>query len=310
VNEALGLARWPNRPATLADTDAIFRLVADCEHDLDGQVEVDLDDIVADLSRPALDLGLDTVVVPDPDQPDGRLAGYAVVYKAHRAEVDVHPSRRGHGLGQALLAWTEARAAAIGSDRISQTVTDNNHGAAALFLAHGYRAKDTAWILEIAMDTPPVPPAAPEGITVRTFRPGLDDQAVYQVVEAAFSEWPDRSPVTFEEWRQLVAGRDTFAPALSPIALAGDRVVGVVLSLDYGDANEGYVHQVAVDRAYRGRGIARTLLRHAFAGFYRAGRRSCCLSTNSYTGALTLYQRVGMRIRRSYTRYEKGLAVR
>jgi mycothiol synthase len=65
------------------------------------------------------------------------------------------------------------------------------------------------------------------------------------------------------------------------------------------------VHQLAVHRDHRHRGIARVLLRYAFREFHRKGRRACVLSTNSCTGARSLYERVGMRVRRSYTHYEK-----
>src|SRR5438093_1202652 len=56
---------FTTRPATVGDAAAIYGLVAACERDLDGRAEVDLDDIVADLGRPALDLARDTLVVHD-----------------------------------------------------------------------------------------------------------------------------------------------------------------------------------------------------------------------------------------------------
>jgi mycothiol synthase len=70
---------------------------------------------------------------------------------------------------------------------------------------------------------------------------------------------------------------------------------------------EGYVERVAVRRDARNRGIARLLLRHAFRSFYRQGRRACTLWTHSETGALSLYERVGMTVRRSSTVYGKRL---
>jgi ribosomal protein S18 acetylase RimI-like enzyme len=292
------------RPATAADADAIYRLIAACERDLDGVAEVEPEDIVADLARPALDLARDTVLVRDPA---GGLVGWAHVFKARRAEADVHPGARGRGIGAELLAWTEARAAEQGGTRVGQTVTDHNKAAAALFESSGYRPTDTAWILEIAMDEEPEAPDPPTGISIRPYAPGRDDAAAYRLIEDAFNEWPDRLPSTFEEWHGLMVGRETFLPELSPLAFDRDRLVGAVLALSTEDPRESYIHQVATHRDYRHRGIARTLLRHAFRGFYRAGSRSCTLSTNSYTGALSLYERVGMRIRRSYMHYEKAL---
>lgn len=52
------------------------------------------------------------------------------------------------------------------------------------------------------------------------------------------------------------------------------------------------------------------LLRHAFRDFYRQGRRTCTLWTHSETGALSLYERVGMTVRCSSTVYSKALTAR
>jgi mycothiol synthase len=293
------------RPATARDADDIYRLIAACELDLDGRVEIEFDDVVAALARPALDLARDTVLLHDPT---GDLVGWAEVFKGRMAEADVRPDRRGRGIGAELLAWTEARALAQGGTRLVQTVTDNNAPAAELFARAGYGRADTAWILEIVMASQPPPPGPPDGVRIRTYQMGPDGPAAYQLIEDAFNEWPDRIPATFEEWSGLMVEREAFRPELSPLAFDGDRLVGAALAMSTDDPGEGYIHQVATHRAYRRRGIAAALLRHTFGGFYRTGRRTCSLSTNSYTGALALYQRVGMRIRRAYTSYERTLA--
>jgi ribosomal protein S18 acetylase RimI-like enzyme len=91
------------------------------------------------------------------------------------------------------------------------------------------------------------------------------------------------------------------------VAFERDQLVGAVLSLDVPDADEGYVERVAVRRDHRNRGIARVLLRQAFRDFYQQGRRTCTLWTHSDTGALSLYERVGMTTRHSSTVYRKAL---
>ena len=292
------------RAAGPADAEAIYRLIAACELDLDGSVEVDLDDVVGDLARPGRGVDWDTVLVHDPA---GELVGWAQVWQVSRGEADVRPDRRGEGLGSWLLDWTERRARELGATEVSQTVTDHNTAAAALFQARGYAPRDTAWILEIPLPDPPVVPEPPAGITIRTYRPGHDDRAAHRLIDDAFCEWPGREPFPFDSWVASTIGRARFAPQLSPLAFDGDRLVGALLALDYPDSHEGFVHQVAVHRDYRHRGIARALLLRTFAGFHHTGRRACTLSTNSYTGALSLYERVGMRIRQSYTRYARTL---
>jgi ribosomal protein S18 acetylase RimI-like enzyme len=83
------------------------------------------------------------------------------------------------------------------------------------------------------------------------------------------------------------------------------RIVGVAYCL--GHAPDGYVQSLAVDRAFRGRGVATALLYQAFATFWSRGKPTVALSTDSRTDALGLYERVGMHVIRTYTRYSKDL---
>jgi mycothiol synthase len=305
VTAPLPEAGLTTRPARADDAGPIYRLIADCERDLDGVAEIDLDDVVTDLARPGLDPDRDTVLV---HAPGGELVGWAQVNGGRRrAEADVRPGHRGRGIGTWLLGWTERRARETGADRVGQTITDNNTAAARMFTARGYRPKDTAWILEIPLDPGRAVPDPPAGITIRAYQPGMDDRAAHAVIDEAFCEWPDRKPCPFDEWAALVVARETFAPELSALAFDGGRLVGAVLALDYRNEDEGYIHQVATHRDYRHRGIARALLHTSFARFAGTGHKACTLSTNSYTGALSLYEKVGMRVRRSYTHYALSL---
>lgn len=147
-------AGYQSRPATTADVRAIHRLVTACELELDGRAETDLDTIAADLGRPGLAPELDTLLVYDPV---GELVARAWVNR--RSEVDVHPGHRGRGLGSSLLAWVEARARQVGTERLVQTASDGDRRAGALLRSRGYQALAAAWLLEIAM---PAEPAVPE----------------------------------------------------------------------------------------------------------------------------------------------------
>jgi len=73
----------------------------------------------------------------------------------------------------------------------------------------------------------------------------------------------------------------------------------MVLGNDQFVADEGcgYIARVAVVEAARGRGLAKLLLRQAFAADAAKGRRGTILhvDTNNPTPALGLYERVGMR---------------
>ncbi|MGM0348703.1 GNAT family N-acetyltransferase [Streptomyces sp. Adlamb9] len=300
---------WPAgyrvRPATTADTDAVHRLVGAGERALHGLATTDADRIAADLGMAGDAAACDTVLVTGPA---GDPAAWGWV-RGRRATAHVHPGHRGRGLGTALLAWSEARARELGGDRLAQTISDSDLAAAALLRSAGYVRVVTEWLLEMPLPGEPVVPEPPAGITVRAFRAG-DEEAAYRLTEDAFDEWQQRRK-PYAEWARLTVGRTTFAPSASPLAFEGDRLVGAVLSLDTGDLDggEGYVERVAVRRDQRNRGIARLLLREAFRAFYLQGKRSCVLWTHSDTGALALYERIGMTVRRSSTVYGKALVV-
>ena len=161
----------------------------------------------------------------------------------------------------------------------------------------------TQWQLEIDVTTRSNA-APPPGISLRPFRSG-DEQATFQLTEDAFMQWQARRR-SYAEWSRLTIGRETFAPGLSPLAFDGSRLVGAVLSLDR-PGGQGHIVRVAVERAYRRRGIAQALLRQAFGDFARAGKRSCGLVTHSGTGARGVYEKVGMRVTHSATHVRRKL---
>ena len=291
------------RAATLADAPAIHDLVSAAELDHNGRAEEGLDGVVADLRRPAIDLTRDTRVIHNAG---GELAGWGWVHLGRRARVDVHPRHRGAGLGTELLAWVHDRSRQLGSVRVGQNVSDADRPAAELLRAHGYAGKATNWLLEIDLADEPVLPALPAGLSIRPFAPG-DETVVHQVVQDAFDEWQQRRH-PYDEWARRTIERDTFVPALSPLAIRDGTVVGALVSLLVPGRPWGYVDELAVRADSRHQGIARILLRHAFQGFYRYGRRTASLWTHTDTGALSLYERVGLTVRRSATHYSVDLS--
>ena len=70
------------------------------------------------------------------------------------------------------------------------------------------------------------------------------------------------------------------------------EVVGVTQVFLAGD--EGYVNKLATRRDQRGRGIAQAMLVEAFTVAREHGATGSALDTDSRTGALGLYEKVGM----------------
>jgi GNAT superfamily N-acetyltransferase len=121
------------------------------------------------------------------------------------------------------------------------------------------------------------------------------------MIDDAFLEWSDREPETVEEWASTTIRREGFEPWLLPVVVdAEDRIVGAAYLIN-SDAEEGWVQQLAVHRDHRSRGLGGALLAGSFRRFHERGRRACGVNTDSRTGALGLYEHVGMSVRRTYT---------
>ncbi|HEX6331372.1 MAG TPA: GNAT family N-acetyltransferase [Actinomycetota bacterium] len=289
------------RAPAMEDLDAVTEVAAAGELAVDGVVDIAADDIRGHWQRPSFNLSSDAVLVLRGDRP----VAYAEV-AGGRAWVHVHPDVQGRGLGTALLTWTEGRARELGAEKVGQTKSDNDDAAIELLTANGYRVRWTTWMFQYRLDDQPPAPTLPEGITLRAFELGRDDRAVYELIDVAFSDWPDRDPsMPFEDWAASYLYREDLDPELTLLLEDGSELVGVSHCRVYGD--EGWVEQIAVKRSHRGRGLGGALLRASFRRFFDRGLRRAGLSTESRTGARGVYEHVGMQVTRSFKRYSKDL---
>ncbi len=300
VSAALEVS-WPTRPLCVEDAGSVCALVRTCEEADAGEAMLDLADIEAHWRQPSLELATQSIGV----FADGELIACSEVAPGRRAETYVHPRHRGRGIGTALMHWTWETAAACGGTLVGQSVPEPSTSAA-LLRNHGYRPLWTSWVLELPSEAVVPAPRLPARVQLRPHRPGLDERAAYQVVEDAFNEWPDRDPTRFEDWAATVLNRPGFEPWHLLLAVANARdVVGVAsLMLSGGSV---FVAQLAVRRDWRGLGLGRALLQQAFESGRHHGARRAELSTDSRTGALDLYLRVGMRVTHTFVHPAKTL---
>jgi GNAT superfamily N-acetyltransferase len=281
------------RPITTDDLDAVVELVNECERHDTGEVMLERADLIADSRADGFDLERDWVCVRD----GGRLVGRGLFVHGRSVWNDVRPSDRGRGIGTWLCRWSEERAREVGAARLGQTIDDRRADALELLRRAGYVPRRTGWILRREHPGRPDAPAVPEGIEIRPVRPGEEDAAL-AVFERAFSEWEDRRANALATWRAMVTEREGFTPDDLVLAVAGERIVGGAFLLD---ADEIWVDKLAVAREERRRGIARALLQTAFVRSFDRGHRWTTVATDSDTGALSLYERVGMTVHRSFT---------
>jgi mycothiol synthase len=276
------------RPLTGDDAGAVFEVMAAQElHDL-GDVEIEEADIVGDWQRPSFDVAASTMGIFD----GARLVGYAEVGGEGRGDAAVHPQYRGRGIGTALAAWTRELARERGLPVFGMPVPQGSP-ADLLLESLGYFVRWTSWMLELPEGTQIQAQPLPEGYSIRTADSDADHRAAWTVIEDAFLEWAERDRVPFEDFCATTLRRPGFEPWNLRIVVDGDGdAVGACFLTLGGDT--GYVPKLAVRRDRRGLGLARALLVDAFANARDHGATRCELDTDSRTGALGLYERVGM----------------
>lgn len=287
------------RGARLEDADGVIAMLHAVESITLGAPLSTKVELVADWQRPSVALDRDVIVLEDAD---GRIVGSAEQFNG-RAFADVHPDRWGEGIGSSLATWTEAHARAAGLARVGQTIPTSDGAAPAqrMLAARGYVPAWETWILKRPLDDHLPTPTFPSGVTVRSLVRPDDDRAVHGVIDTAFSDWPDRDPaMTFEDWRASALERDQADRDLLLVAERDGRMVGAALCEV--EDGEGWVDSLAVDRDERRQGLGAALLHEAFHRFRDRGVRVAALSTDSRTGARSLYERVGMQVTESFVR--------
>ncbi|MEO7752368.1 MAG: GNAT family N-acetyltransferase [Terracoccus sp.] len=286
----LGLTGFAVRPLAPADAHAVYTLMAEVELHEVGEVIIEEADIVADWQRPSFDLATQSIGVFDVD----RLVGYAEVDGGRRADAAVALDHQGRGIGTALALWTQRVSRRDGRGLVGMPVPAGSTGER-LLESLGYEIHWTSWVLEMPGGATIGQQPVPEGYVVREAEGETDQRAAHDVVEDAFLEWSDRERETFEDFAAGTLDRPGFeAWNLRLMVDPEGAVVGVSVVL-LGDGC-AYVDRLAVRRDRRGLGLARALLVDSFAVARDHGATRSELSTDSRTGALGLYEKVGMEV--------------
>ncbi|WP_246861490.1 GNAT family N-acetyltransferase [Nocardioides sp. SYSU D00065] len=281
-----GLTTRPLRPS---DARAVHRLIAAQELADIGEVVIEEADIVSDWAKPSHDLGSRSIAVLDRDT----LVAYAELMGADRADAAVLPSHRGRGIGTWLAHWLQDLGRRVGSSAIGMPVPQGSPGDR-LLEGLGFRVRWTSWVLKLPEGATIPERELPPGYVVRAAAPE-ELRAAHDVLEDAFLEWSERAREPFADFEAATSGRPGFEPWNLRVVLdPRGVVVGVSLVLVSEDGTTGYVDRLAVRRDQRHRGLAQALLVDSFAQARAHGTSTSELSTDSRTGALALYERVGM----------------
>ncbi len=292
------------RPPTLDDAEAIVKLLIICENTIE-YIDYSVKALLASWQTSEFNIETDAwVIVTNAEE----IVGYAFV-QGHHAPISIiceDPAYNGQGLWFCLLQKVEARVYPFlltnqpsTEITLSIALNDAHKIARQTVEQEGYKLVHTAWRMEIKLDHMPEKLSLPYGITIRPFIRGQDEHPVHEMTQNAF-----QLNEPFEEWEAKFAD-DTFDSSLWFIAVADGNIVGGALC--YNEIDGGWVWSIAVQNAWRHKGIGMALLQHAFAEFYKRGKREVGLGVNAEnsTGATRLYHRAGMHVAQKYYTYHK-----
>jgi GNAT superfamily N-acetyltransferase len=255
-----------------------------------GAVEIEEADIVGDWQRPSFDLATSALGVFDGD----RLVAYGEVSDPWRGDAAVHPDHRGRGIGTALAGWLVETARARGSTVFGMPNPEGSPGDR-LLESLGWFVRWRSWVLWLPEGREVAAQPLPPGYSIRSAETPADQRAAHEVVEDAFLEWAERERTAFEDFAATTVRRPGFEPwHLRLVVDPAGEAVGACFLVMGPDC--GFVDSLAVRRDRRGLGLARALLADAFANARAHGAARSELSTDSRTGALGLYERVGMEV--------------
>jgi mycothiol synthase len=301
--------RPPRREDAAAIATALNEFNRAFGFDLDSPEEV-----AVWLEFPSFDLERDVRVAVV----DGEIVGYSEAFAppgdGNFVFADVRAGPAHQDAGEALLDFVEehARELAAPGGKIRIWTAEKAEEWRKVLEARGYDLHRYSLRMLAELEDEPPEPEWPRGISVRTLRGEEDELPAYELEQETFADQgDDHVPESFEDWRHWMR-RDPFDPGLWFLAFAGDELVGISLCRGEwaGDPELGWVSILGVRRAWRRKGLGSALLRHSFRELRARGRKQVGLGVraNNATGAVRVYERVGMRVVSRHLWYEREAA--
>jgi len=199
----------------------------------------------------------------------GALVGYAHLdvtdaVDGSSAELAVHPSARGHGVGRALVTRLLEESP---DGRLRLWAHGQSPASQALATSMGFARSRVLWQMRRSLADPLPAARLPDGVEVRTFEVGADEQRWTEINNRAFAAHPDQGGWGVEEVMVREA-EPWFDPKGFFLAVRGEHLVGFHWTKVHGAQGAagshdhppiGEVYVVGVDPAEQGRGLGPAL---------------------------------------------------
>jgi mycothiol synthase len=272
---------------------------ADGTYPLNDQVDLDIEAEPSPAFR--------HVVVRDPST--GALTGYAHLDRrspdAASGHLVVHPDARRRGVGRALLQAVSAEA----SDTGLRIWAHGDLKAARAFAdSESWRRVRELRKMLLPLSAPIDEPRYPDGVTVRTFRPGQDEDAWVAVNAAAFAHHPEQGRMTADDLRDREA-RPWFEPTGFFLAEHDGHVIGShwtkVHDATDGVPQQGEVYVVGVRPDEQGSGLGRALTLTGVAYLRGKGLDVMLYVDGDNDAATAVYERIGFAVASVDVMYER-----
>ena len=138
-------------------------------------------------------------------------------------ELVVHPGSRNDGIGTGLM---ESLRASTDLNSLQAWAHGGHDGAARLAERYGFAPVRELWRMRLVHPVDLPEPALPEGLTLRAFVPGRDEDAWLEANRAAFAHHPEQGSLGRADLEARMA-EDWFDPAGFLLAVdAQDRIAG------------------------------------------------------------------------------------
>ena len=291
------------RKLTVDDVDSMVELNALCDIAETGEPDAEVLDWIRDGAADYTAFGVD-------DELGLAACGWIDLdggHTAYEADVRVRPGVD-LDLGRPILDELRALAAAARPAKpMHLFVNETADRARAWLRGLGATEVRNFWRMQIDLaETPPTVGAAPDGVVVRDIGDDEGDlRIVWHLIDTSFAEHFGHEPGrTFDKWIADWRKRSSYDVSLWRIAELDGEPVGAMLGAIID--NYGHVSTLGTLKPGRGRGIGTHLLQVAFAEFHRRGLRTVTLGVDSEngTGAVRLYESVGMRAVHEWVLYE------